>query len=96
MGDLRNMAEVTVNGKSAGIAWKVPYRLDVTDVLKPGENELRISVINAWVNRMIGDRQQNAMAKYTFTTPVFYKADSQLVPSGLLGPVQIVQSMNEN
>jgi alpha-L-rhamnosidase len=96
IGKVRNIAEVTVNGKSAGVARKIPYRLNVTDVLKPGENELRIDVINAWVNRMIGDRQPNATTKYTFTTPVFYKTNSPLVPSGLLGPVQILQSMNEN
>jgi hypothetical protein len=47
------------------------------------------------VNRMIGDRQPNAATKYTFTNPVFYKADSRLLPSGLLGPVQIVQSTSE-
>jgi hypothetical protein len=48
LGDVRNLAEVFVNGKPAGIAWKVPYRLNVTGLLKPGENELRIGVVNAW------------------------------------------------
>lgn len=92
LGDVHNLAEVSVNGKPAGIAWKVPYRLDITGLLKPGNNELRIAVANAWVNRMIGDRQPNAPTKYTFTNPVFYKADSQLQPSGLIGPVRIIQS----
>jgi hypothetical protein len=40
---------------------------------------------------MIGDRQPGAPVKYTFTRPEFYKADSPLLPSGLLGPVRIVQ-----
>jgi hypothetical protein len=93
LGDVRNLAEVSVNGKPAGIAWKVPYRVDVTGLLKAGDNELRIAVANSWVNRMIGDRQPNA-TKFTFTNPVFYKADSPLLPSGLLGPVQILQSTN--
>lgn len=95
LGDVRNLAEVFVNGKPAGIAWKVPYRVEVTGLLKPGDNELRIGVINAWVNRMIGDRQPNATTKFTFTVPVFYKANSPLLPSGLLGPVQVVQSTTE-
>jgi beta-galactosidase/beta-glucuronidase len=95
LGDVRHLAEVFVNGKPAGIAWKVPYRIDVTGLLKPGENELCIGVINAWVNRMIGDRQPNASTKYIFTNPVFYQADSPLLPSGLLGPVQVVRSISE-
>jgi hypothetical protein len=40
---------------------------------------------------MIGDRQPNAQKQYTFTSPVFYKADSPLLPSGLIGPVQIIR-----
>jgi hypothetical protein len=95
LGDVRNLAEVSVNGKPVAIAWKVPYRVDLTEALKPGENELRIGVVNAWVNRMIGDRQPNAATKITFTSPVFYKADSPLLPSGLLGPVQVMRSESE-
>ncbi len=92
LGDVRNLAEVSVNGKPAGIAWKVPYRVEVTGLLKPGGNELRIDIINAWVNRMIGDRQPNATTKFTFTVPSFYKANSPLLPSGLLGPVQVLST----
>jgi len=54
-----------------------------------------IKVTNAWVNRIVGDRQPNTTKTYTFTSPKYYKADSKLVPSGLLGPVQIVQSTAE-
>jgi hypothetical protein len=48
-------------------------------------------VTNLWVNRMIGDRQPDAPRQYTFTRPVFYKANSPLLPSGLLGPVRVLQ-----
>lgn len=95
LGDVRNLAELSLNGESLGIVWKTPYRVEVTQALKPGSNELRIDVINAWVNRMIGDRQPNVTTKITFTNPVFYRADSHLLPSGLLGPVQIVRSESE-
>jgi hypothetical protein len=57
--------------------------------LKPGANEVSIKVTNAWVNRLIGDQQPNAAVKYTFTTVKPYKASSPLLPSGLLGPVNI-------
>lgn len=95
LGDVKNLAEVTVNGKSLGIIWKVPYRVDVTGVLKPGANTVEIKVINPWVNRIIGDRQPNAAKTYTFTSPKFYKADSKLVPSGLLGPVTIIRTRHQ-
>ena len=41
------------------------------------------------VNRLIGDQQPDATRKYTYTTQQFYRADSPLLPSGLLGPVRI-------
>lgn len=87
LGDVRNLAEVTVNGKPLGTVWHAPYRVDVTSALKPGANELSIKVTNAWVNRLIGDQQPEATTKYTFTTVKPYKANSPLLPSGLLGPV---------
>jgi hypothetical protein len=67
LGDVKNLAEVVVNGKSLGIVWHAPYRVDATAVLKPGANEVSIKVTNAWVNRLIGDQQPDATTKYTFT-----------------------------
>jgi len=88
LGDVSNLAEVTVNGKPLGVVWHAPYRVDATDALKPGINEVVIKVTNAWVNRLIGDRQPGA-TKYTFTTQDPYNAKSPLLTSGLLGPVQL-------
>jgi alpha-L-rhamnosidase len=88
LGDVKNLADVTVNGKPLGIVWHVPYRVDATSALKPGANELTIKVTNAWVNRLIGDQQPGA-EKYTFTVIHPYKAGSPLLPSGLIGPVEI-------
>ncbi len=91
LGEVKNLAEVSVNGKKLGIVWKTPYRVDATAVLKPGANTIEVNVINGWANRIIGDRQPNVTKTYTFTSPKFYKATSPLLPSGLLGPVQIVR-----
>jgi hypothetical protein len=88
LGDVKNLADVTVNGKTLGVVWHAPYRVDVTNALKPGANEVKIEVINAWVNRLIGDEQPGA-TRYTFADVKPYKADSPLLPSGLLGPVRI-------
>ncbi|MCL5283264.1 MAG: hypothetical protein M1330_00920 [Armatimonadetes bacterium] len=57
LGRVEVMAEVKLNGKNLGIHWKPPFRLDVTHVLKPGENSLEIALTNLWINRMIGDEQ---------------------------------------
>ena len=40
LGDVKNLAEVTVNGKPLGIVWHTPYRVDATSALKPGANEV--------------------------------------------------------
>ena len=89
LGSVKNLADVTVNGKDLGVVWHTPYRVDVTDALKPGANEVTIQVTNAWVNRLIGDQQPNVTKKYTFTDFKPYRADSPLLASGLLGPVEI-------
>jgi hypothetical protein len=89
LGDVKNLAEVTVNGKRLGIVWHAPYRVDATRVLKPGANQVSIKVINAWVNRLIGDQQPDATTKYTFADVKPYKANSPLLASGLLGPVHL-------
>ncbi len=89
LGDVKNLAEVRVNGKSLGIVWHAPYRVDATSALKPGANEVTIKVINAWVNRLIGDQQPEATTKYTFADVKPYRANSALLPSGLLGPVRL-------
>jgi hypothetical protein len=47
------------------------------------------------VNRIIGDRQPTVTKTYTFTSPTFYKADSKLVISGLLGPVRIIRHTSQ-
>ena len=95
LGDVKNLAQVSVNGKPLGIAWKPPYRVDVTSAVKPGKNVVEITVTDAWVNRIIGDRQPNVTNAYTFTSPKFYKTDSNLVPAGLLGPVKIIRTSTE-
>jgi hypothetical protein len=94
LGDVKNLAEVKINGKDLGVVWHAPYRVDVTEVLKPGANQVEIKVVNAWVNRIIGDLQPGATG-YTFTVINSYKANSPLLPSGLLGPVTVVKAAKQ-
>ena len=94
LGDVRELAEVSVNEHSLGVAWHPPYRVDITAAAKPGANTLEIKVSNLWVNRLIGDLQPGAK-KYTFTVMPTYEADAPLRPSGLLGPVRLLQSVRK-
>jgi hypothetical protein len=64
LGKVDVMAEVLLNGKELGILWKPPYRVDVTDALKSGENQLEIRVTNLWCNRLIGDEKYPSYLKW--------------------------------
>jgi hypothetical protein len=91
LGTVKEIAEVAVNGKPiGGILWKPPFQADLTNALKPGKNHLEIKITNLWPNRLIGDAQPEAPKHYTFTDFRFYKADSPLLDSGLLGPVSLM------
>ena len=89
LGEVRELAEVLINGKSAGIAWKAPYRVDLTGLTKSGKNALEIRVTNLWVNRLVGDAQPGA-TKVGYTTYQMYTAGAPLRTSGLMGPVEMV------
>ncbi len=64
LGKVAVVARVTLNGKDCGIAWKPPYRVDVSQAIKTGENILEIEVVNTWVNRLIGDEHQPLDSKW--------------------------------
>jgi hypothetical protein len=61
LGSVKNLAEVSLNGKPLGIVWKTPFRVDATGVLRRGPNSLEVKVTNLWVNRLIGDQQPDAV-----------------------------------
>jgi hypothetical protein len=94
LGGVESLADVTLNGHEFGTFWKQPFRLDVTDVIKPGANELEVKVVNAWHNRLVGQKKEPA----AFSAPDVFKPwlfkevniDGPLLPSGLLGPVQLL------
>lgn len=55
LGDVAEIAEVTLNGKELGLAWLPPYRIEISGVAKTGANQLEIRVANLWANRLNGD-----------------------------------------
>lgn len=95
LGDVRNVAQVRLNGKDLGILWCYPWRVDITDAVKPTDNKLEVDIINLWTNRVIGDLNQPKEKRYTVTHDAFrfdmLTKDTPLLDSGLLGPVKVMQ-----
>jgi len=88
LGEVGDVAEVSVNGTKVGIVWKAPWTLDIGAAAKSGRNTIEVRVANLWVNRLIGDKQPGA-TKVAFVTIPTYKPDAPLRPSGLIGPVTL-------
>ena len=75
LGNVRNLAEVKINGKKVALLWKDPFAADITDYLRSGENTLEIAVTNLWVNRLIGDARNPAAVPETDGWPDWVLAD---------------------
>jgi len=90
---VREEAEVYVNEQRAGTVWYPPYQLDVTSLLRGGQNELRIVVGNLAVNQMSGRPRPNYReleARYGERFSVQDIEHLKPVPAGLMGPVRLI------
>jgi beta-galactosidase/beta-glucuronidase len=75
-GRVSSVAEVYVNGQKAGTAVWRPFRVDITKLVKPGRNRLRILVTNTEAN-------QRAVGTY-------HRILKNIDVDGLEGPVEVV------
>ena len=89
LGTVHEVATVFVNGTLAGTAWTAPYAVTASNVNEKG-NVLEVRVTNLWPNRLIYDAGLPEGERLTHTNINPYKPGDPLLPSGLLGPVQIV------
>jgi hypothetical protein len=134
LGTVKNLARVRLNGHDLGIVWCAPWRVPITAAVKSSGNQLEVTVVNLWVNRLIGDEQEPedcelvlfdpperkggyridvpgrglkdlpdwlitgtqrpSVKRFTFTSWRFYPQDAPLLPSGLLGPVRVLETPN--
>jgi alpha-L-rhamnosidase len=94
LGTVKETAKVKLNGKDLGVVWCHPWRVEITGAIKPGENQLEIEVVNLWPNRLIGDTTLTEAQRRTRTNKTT-DPKGKLLPSGLLGPVQILTQSHE-
>lgn len=76
LGEVHTAARVTVNGQDAGSAIFAPYELDVTRLLKPGTNQVTVTVTPRKKNRYFGTTN----GQYTMAAPQ---------DAGLVGPLSL-------
>jgi hypothetical protein len=88
LGIVANIAEVRINGRKVVVLWTAPFRFDITEHLKNGDNEIEIEVTNTWFNRLAFDASlpEAEWKTWTIQGP---KAKSPVKPAGLEGPVQL-------
>ena len=101
LGEVKCLAQVRLNDKDLGIVWTDPWAVELTGAIKSGRNDLEISVVNTWVNRLIGDaalpegkritRSNMALeaGKRTIKAYQGFASEDPLMRSGLLGPVRL-------
>ncbi len=89
--DVRDIAQVRINGKTAGLTWAPPYEVDVTGTLRPGSNKLEIAVTNEWTNRIIGDRSLSAAQHILPGVPAARFGPPPTLPeSGIVGNITLL------
>ncbi len=89
LGKVGVMAEVKVNGRFAGGVWTSPWTVDITEMVKQGENILEIEVVNNWINRLTGDSMLPEKERITWLNENPARPGDPLQPSGLMGPVVV-------
>src|SRR5690606_23548694 len=89
LGEIHDLASVTINGKEIGVIWTEPHRINISSAIKKGKNQIEIGLTNTWHNRLIGDQNQPEGKRITQTTAPFRLEGDPLLPAGLLGPIVI-------
>ncbi|MGH9615301.1 MAG: glycosyl hydrolase [Acidobacteriaceae bacterium] len=83
LGDVKDVAEISINGKSGPVLLLRPYRADVAALLHEGENTLQVTVVNTLYNAL------SARGPNRNFVPGPTDTANGLMPSGLMGPVRL-------
>jgi hypothetical protein len=91
LGEVHEVAAVKLNGHNLGVLWTKPACVDITDAVKESDNDLEVTVVNLWPNRLIGDESLPKESRFTETNMHKFGPASPLLPSGLIGPVRLFE-----
>ena len=86
LGTVKYMAEVFVNGKSVGARMWPPYRFDISDKLKSGENKIRVRIGNLIANQMWMKDDMGKLRTWGWRGA----PDMNQCEAGLSGPVKLI------
>lgn len=89
LGEVHDLATVSLNGLNLGTLWLAPWHMDVTEAVRPGMNLLEVEVVNPWNNRLVGDAKLPPTERVTFLAKDSVSKDAPLLPAGLMGPVTL-------
>jgi alpha-L-rhamnosidase len=92
---VREAAQVYVNDSPAGYVWHPPFRVEISHLLKPGMNNIRVVVYNTAINTLAGTAPPNYRLLYDRNGVEFIPQDMQNLeplPSGILGPVTLIEN----
>ena len=97
LGELKNMARVTVNGTAFPILWKAPFECDITEALAKGNNRIEVEVTNLPANRIADyDRQGKVWRIFKDANIATFSSQNRtynhwtLMPSGLNSEVKLI------
>ena len=92
---IREAAEIRLNGIPLGVLFNPPLEVDVSRALKPGRNRLEIKAANLPLNRLLGlpDQDLEPLRKQfgnRFAAPEEKKSSGGPAPSGLIGRIRLL------
>ena len=95
---VHDVAIVFVNGMRAGSVWAPPYRIDITRLLRAGDNAIEVRVANTALNALAGRpapdyRLLGARYGERFQAQDFSHIAPQ--PSGLVGAIKFIEASGE-
>ena len=89
LGNVKDTAEISINGTPGPVLLLLPYKADVTGLVHAGENTLRITVVNTLYNALSA---RGTSANYDLETT---NTANGLMSSGLIGPVRLEETKLE-
>ncbi|MBL7816478.1 MAG: hypothetical protein JNL70_15775 [Saprospiraceae bacterium] len=84
LGEVYYTASVKINGVLAGKRIFAPYELDITKLLKKGNNVVEINITTNRRNGFVGEAKKGNKQYMQFKNK-----ENTIVPSGLVGPVRL-------